>query len=210
MGGYFSGRTGGRPIVEAGLTVDLKLMRRRGWFRDGGYSSGSLIWSSRGEQIATIGHCSSSSDPDNAWLELSYRNKRDNDWVERKQRIMLSYTVPHFGGRRWWMHCPVNGERVGKLHLPPGGDIFASRRAWRLGYKIQRVADRDKPFERLFRLQKKLGCDEGWGAGIWRPRGMHRATFERHFERYLELEEECDLAFAPLAARLLRDSKGRA
>ena len=209
MGGYFSGRTGGRPTVEAGLTVDLGLMRRRGWFRDGAYTAGSLSWSRRGEQFATIGYRASGSDPDDAWLELSYRNKRDGDWVERKQRIRLSYTVPHYGGRRWWMHCPVNGGRVGKLHLPPGGDIFASRRAWRLGYKIQRVADRDKPFERLFRLQSKLGCDEGWQAGIWRPKGMHRATFERHFERYIELEKECDLAFAPLVARLLRHNKAR-
>lgn len=209
MGGFYSGRTGGRPTVEAGLTVDFGLMQRGGWFRDGAYTAGNLSWSSHGEQIATIGYRASGSDPDNAWLELSYRNMRDSDWVERKQRIRLSCTVPHFGGRRWRMHCPVNGERVGKLHLPPGGDIFASRTAWRLGYKIQRVASRDKAFERLFRLQRKLGCAEGWQSGIWRPKGMHRTTFERHFDRYLELEEECDRAFASLAARLLSDSRTR-
>ncbi len=35
MGGYGSGRHGGRPTVEDGLTINLALMFRRGWVRDG-------------------------------------------------------------------------------------------------------------------------------------------------------------------------------
>lgn len=200
MGGWGSGRQGGTPTVEAGLTIDLALLLRRGWIKDRHASAGQLTWKSDGEQIATISHNYCLLYPDDAWLKLQYRNKRSGEWVSREQRIRLSFTEPNFGGRRWWMHCPVSGKRVGKLHLPPGGDIFASREAWRLGYRIQRVAKHDRIFEQLFRLQRKLGCDAGWEAGLYRPKGMHRKTFDRHLARYCELEEGCDAVMAPVLA----------
>ena len=71
------------------------------------------------------------------------------------------------------------------------GIAFASRQAWRLGYQSQRHASRDRPFEALSRLQKKLGCNEGWEQPIQRPKGMWRRTFRRHEERYWELDAEC-------------------
>ena len=66
----------------------------------------------------------------------------------------------------------------------------AGRMAWRLGYRSQRVAHRDRPFEKLFRLQRKLGSSEGWEAAIFRPKGMWHQTFGQHWERYLELDEQ--------------------
>ena len=89
------------------------------------------------------------------------------------------------------------------MYLPNGGDRSAGRRAWRLGYQIQRVEHRQRPFERLFKLQKKLGCDQGWEAGLYRPKGMHRKTFERHLARYYELDEQCDTAMAGSMMALL-------
>jgi hypothetical protein len=82
-------------------------------------------------------------------------------------------------------------KRATKLYMPPGGDRFAGRAAWRLGYRSQRVAHRDRPFEKLFRLQRKVGSSEGWEAGIYRPKGMWTRTFERHLDRYLALDAEC-------------------
>jgi len=66
---------------------------------------------------------------------------------------MLSDSDPHFGGKRWWMHCPINGDLVGKLYCPNGAHTFASRTAWRLDYNSQRIAGRGNPFEALFRLR---------------------------------------------------------
>jgi hypothetical protein len=66
------------------------------------------------------------------------------------------------------------------------------------------VARRDRAFEKLFRLQKKLGCEQGWEAGLYRPRGMHRHTFERHLKRYGELDERCGAEMMGLLARLGR------
>lgn len=205
MGGWGSGRHSGYPTVEDGLTIDLALMLRRGWISDGASGSGTLHWSRNGERFASIGHRYDLMDPANAWLALSYTwtpSGREPQQVE--QRIPLVSTVPHFGGRRWWMLCPFTGRRVGKLHLPPGGGKFASRQAWRLPYRSQRVAHRDRPFEKLFRLQRKLGSPEGWEAGLRRPKGMWRRTYQRHWERYWELDAQCAAEMASLVLRLGR------
>jgi hypothetical protein len=202
MGGYNSGRSGGRPTVESGLTIDIARMLRKGWIQEGCWSAGSLTWSRHGERFAAVGYSYDMADPDAAWLKLNYTRTPYGREPERvEQRIALTSTRPNFGGRRWWMICPYSGRRVGKLHLPPGGDRFASRVAWRLGYHSQRVAHRDRPFEKLFRLQRKLGSYEGWEAGLRRPKGMWRRTYERHFERYLELDELCAAEMAMFVLR---------
>ena len=76
-------------------------------------------------------------------------------------------------------------------HMPRNGDRFASRKAWRVQYKSQRVTDRDKPFEALFRIQRRLGCDEGWEQPIRRPKGMWHRTYQRLENRYWDLNDQC-------------------
>jgi len=195
MGGYLSGRRGGRPIADGALTIDFAWMLRTRKAVPDALVRGSLLWTYRGEQNAGINYRSDMRDLDDAWLELHF-NTIDRSTGEKRdctQRVPLSFTVPHFGGRRWWMHCPLNGSRVGKLYCPQGGDIFASRTAWRLGYRSQRVSDRYKPFERLFALQKRLGCKEAWLEPIERPKGMWRRTFDRHLKQYQELDRLCNI-----------------
>ncbi len=192
MGGWNSGRRSGQPSVEDGLTVDLGLMLRRGWIRDGASGAGTMSWSNNDEPYAAIGYRYDLIDPDNSHLVLTYTlTPMGGSPIRVEQRIHLAWTPPHYGGRRWWLHCPRSGRRVAKLHLPPGGDRFASRLAWRLPYRSQRSAHRDRPFDRLFRLQRKLGSDEGWEAGLRKPKGMWNRTFDRHWRRYEELDGEC-------------------
>ena len=106
------------------------------------------------------------------------------------------------------MICPYRNIRVGTLYLPAGGDRFASRKAWRLGYRCQRLSPRDRACEKVFRLQRKLGSEQGLEAGLQRPKGMWSRTFARHEERYWELEDECsytmDMHLIAAVARLLR------
>ena len=179
-------------------------MLRRGFAVDGRFTTGSLSWSRGDRPAGSIGYKCDMSDPDAATLVLEYTftDERSGEKRDYTQRIALSYTVPHYGGRRWWLHCPVNGSRVAKLYMPPGAEAFASRKAWRLGYHSQRVSKRDAVFERLFRLQRKLGSYQGWGHGITRPKGMHHRTFERHFERYCDLDDECALETMAFLGRI--------
>ena len=203
MGGFGSGRDGGRPTVEDGLTIDIALMLRRGWVRVGVIGTGSQNWSCRGELIASVSHRFDMSDPDQAEMTLFYtRTPRNGPPEKVEQCLRLTYTRPHYGGRRWWIICPYSGRRVLKLHLPPGGDRFASRQAWRLAYQSQRSARSFRPFDKLFRLQRKLSSSEGWGSWPRRPKGMWRRTFERHLERYWQLDEHCTAEMDSFATHL--------
>ena len=89
------------------------------------------------------------------------------------------------------MICPFGGKRVAKLYLPPGGDTFAAREEWRLAYRSERADQREKAFQRLFRLQRQLGCEEQWGAEPTRPKGMWRKTFQAKFREYRQLDARC-------------------
>lgn len=192
MGGWNSGRSGGQPTAEASLQLDIAWMIRTGHAQPGSFMSGSLSWSCGGYNPAdTVGYKADMVDSTNSKLTLNYTRSSGSNMETVEQVIRLTFTEPHYGGRRWWMLCPYRGIRIGKLYLPRGGDRFASRETWRLGYQSQRVAHRDRPFEKLFRLQRKLGSDQGWEAGLIRPKGMWYRTYDKHFDRYLELDAQC-------------------
>lgn len=192
MGGWNSGRSGGRPTADMSQRIDIAWMIRTGKAIPGNWAWGSLSWDCGGTPAGSIGYEVDMRDPYASELRLSYSRGTEPDREHVKQTVRLEFTTPHYGGRRWWMICPYRHIRVGKLYLPNGGDRFASRQAWRLGYESQRVAHLYRPFEKLFRLQRKLGCAKGWGQPIYRPKGMWRRTFERHDERYEELNARCN------------------
>lgn len=191
MGGYGSGRTGGRPTADMSKKIDLAWMIRTKRVVPGHWTSGTLHWNCGGKSVGSISYVARLEDPEASELQLTYWRGEAGDRERVEQRIRLVFTEPNYGGRRWWMICPFRGHRVGKLYLPAWGDRFAGRRASRLGYQSQRVAQRDRSFEKLFRLQRKLGSEQGWEAPLLRPKGMHWKTFERHLERYHELDTEC-------------------
>ena len=202
VGGYGSGRRGGRPTADASLRLDLAWMLREGLAIDGRNCSGTLRWSCRGRESGSIGYRAMMDGSHGKRLELEFSNSLHGERKEVRQIVRLTHTTPNFGGRRWWMLCPVSGQRVAKLYLPAGGDLFASRQVWRLGYQCQRDAARDKPFERLFRLQKKLGCPQGWQHPICKPKGMWARTWERHLAEYHRLNEECSFEIAAVMGRM--------
>lgn len=179
-------------------------MLRQGLARDGAQINGSLNWNCGGQPAGSISYTAWMNEPGQEQLELRFTRGSGDDAEKVQQTIQLCHTVPNYGGKRWWMICPYRGGRVGKLYLPPGGDRFASRAAWRLGYQSQRGAARDRPFEKLFRLQKKLGCMQGWGGIIQRPKGMWNRTFDRHWEQFLELDQDCAIEMAGMVQRLSR------
>ena len=191
MGGYGSGRQEGRPTADRSLRIDLAWMLRTGRAREGLQYRGTLLWTCGSQPSGSINYVAAMHQQGQERLELTYTNSRRDEREQIRQTVHLTYTLPHYGGKRWWMICPVNGERAGKLYLPPGGDIFASRKAWRLAYQSQRDAARDRPFERLFRLQRKLGCTEGWEQPIFKPKGMWDRTWQRHRAEYWRLDALC-------------------
>jgi hypothetical protein len=70
-------------------------------------------------------------------------------------RITLTTRPQPFGGRRWFFICPRTSENAMKLHLPSGAYTFASRKAYRLGYRSQRETPRDRSLSRAFALPQE-------------------------------------------------------
>jgi hypothetical protein len=135
MGGYGSGRSGGRPTVEDGLTLNLNKLIREHTFCPHQQRSSSIVWtfSYTDEQAAWISfHADLGGE--RGRVRLPYTTTRP--WSGEKRQsdywIDLATTPQPFGGRRWWFVCPRTGQRVSKLHLPPGATIFASHKAYRL------------------------------------------------------------------------------
>lgn len=142
------------------------------------------------------------SDPGNERLILTYTRGSGAEKENVHQEVRLVWTQPHYGGKRWWMICPFKGTRCTTLYLPGNGDRFASRAAWRVAYKSQRTSWHDAPFDRLHRLQRKLGCREGYEECLVRPKGMWHRTFARHEEHHDRINNQCDRVWVGMMGRL--------
>jgi hypothetical protein len=195
VGGYGSGRCGGRPTVEDSLTLNLPRLFKTGWLKRGASTSGTLRWSyvNTGEETASMGFEAHLGE--GAGYVRLYWTSTDRRSGEKRQcenRITLTTRPQPFGGRRWFFICPGSGKCAAKLHLPSGAGTFASRKAYRLGYQSQRETSRDRSLSRAFALRRKLGDDGGIGDYIAKPKGMHRRTFERAMERIDRAEDIVD------------------
>lgn len=206
MGGASSGRRDGKALVEDCLTIDLAAFTKAGAIREGWCISGKIEWT--GAQFLT-GDLSYRLDlRDTARAALTVEAVLPNGEAIC-QVIRLTSTPQPLGGRRWWMLCPVTGKRARTLHLASGQARFASREALGLAYKVERLAHYDRPFEKLFRAQRRLGSPQGLLAGLHRPAGMWRRKFARQFGRFAEIDQACAGALFALAGMPAPDGVDR-
>src|SRR5689334_10324764 len=122
MGGYNSGRYGGRPTVASGPTLDPYKLIRDPPLRAGASSRGSMPWtcSISGERVGSIGYLAIL-DAERGRMRLRYTTARwDGTQHDSAHWVWLATTPQPFGGRRWWFVCPRTGALVAKLHLPAG------------------------------------------------------------------------------------------
>jgi hypothetical protein len=199
MGGLGSGNWSRWPtksVVGNGLSLDLYKLIRDGAFCPGQTTSGTLTWTRNGEYIGSIGYASDLTNPSSGSVRLHYNhNSSPVDY-----RVSLTTTRPYFGGVRWWFVCPANGTRAGKLHLPPGGDIFASQQAYGLAYRSQN----ETPGDRLLTKAQDIRRNLGGSASLIdpfpdKPKGMHWTTYWRLRARS---ERAANMAVAAMARRL--------
>lgn len=209
MGGYGSGNHGGRPTVEGCLALNLPQLLRDGLFRPDGAWQGSLVWTDpyTGEQTASIRYEAHLEDT-HGRVRLFYTST--DHWTGKKRPldywVSLKTTPQPLGGQRWWFVCPQRGDRVAKLYLPIGAHTFASRQAFRLGYRSQRQSPRDRALSQAFKLRRRLGSEEGIGEGILKPKGMHHTTFKRAKARIEAAEAIVDAYTVLLMQRLTKVS----
>ena len=111
---------------------------------------------------------------------ITYRHKTNKDyWSDEAYTVDLEWTDCHYGGQRPWFQCPNRccGKRVAILYI--SGSI-GCRQCQGLVYESQRENVCNRSSRAADKLRDRLGWKRGFlhGEG-YRPKGMHRATFER-------------------------------
>ena len=173
MGGFGSGRRGGRDCTDDMRALDVRKLQRQRLLTAG--NSLTWSWSCNGETTATINLMVGADR-----VTLDYRQREyGGDWRPMNYPVRLAWTECNFGGRRAWWLCPAAGcgRRAAVLF---GGTVFACRHCHRLTYRCQREVDHDRASRRADKLRDQLDWEPGIlnGNGL-KPKGMHWRTYWR-------------------------------
>jgi hypothetical protein len=203
MGGIGSGRYGGTATAEATASYVFTARALAAALREGPRLTGVIQFDEGNFPVEVRIDIS---DPRGAFVELAHltRDPREGDRLVR-DRVRLIWTVPTYGGRRWWFLCPRTYQKTTKLYLPNGCWHFWSRQAYRLGYACQREGHFDRLRRRAAKLNRELG---GEGSSTWnvppeKPKWMRWRTYERKYEIWRRVVEKADGAFGIGAQRWL-------
>jgi hypothetical protein len=126
------------------------------------------------------------------------------------QRITLSASPCHYGGRRWFFLCPVMNRRASVLWLPRGAQHFASRHAWpgQVAYRSQFMTAMDRAYLGMERIKRRLigNLDpQEWDLPP-KPKWMRWRTYRRFVEQFERYEAMLDAGALSRVRRLLRRS----
>jgi hypothetical protein len=176
--------SGARWTCESCRSLDIRQLHRRNLLRAGlrfGWE-----WRHEAGRAADI---QIRTEDDAIVLVYRVRSYNVSEWKDVEQRVHLTWTKCHLGGRRPWFRCPVrsNGtnceKRVAKLYL--GGDLFACRQCWRLAYATQQDSDRCFGLDKAQKIRMRLG---GSGSVVEpfppKPKGMHWRTYYRLYQAH--------------------------
>ena len=188
MGGFGSGRWDvgcARTTVEDSKTLNINRLIGQKCLKPGCLVRGTLRWTSSrdGNDQGSIGFEADMRDG-NAQPSLRLRYSKGPDAAKRhfEYKVYFTTTHPHLGGKRWWFLCPSIGGRVATLHLPPGRNFFASRKAHGLAYRSQQEAPLFQSLSRAQDLRYRLGGSEYTRMDLpfpSKPKGMWGSTYNR-------------------------------
>lgn len=174
MGGYSSGRRGGRSTTDDMRPLDVRRLKREGLLVPG--RSFDWTWTLKGDTVAKI---NIRVDIDSVYL--SYQQSWCGEpWRAFGNRLAIDWTECNFGGRRAWWRCPSAGcgRRVAVIYS--GRGHYACRHCFGLAYCSQRETQTDLDARRANKVRDRLGWDRGiLNLPGGRPKGMHWKTFMR-------------------------------
>jgi hypothetical protein len=175
-----------RHHIESALTLDIRRMKRAGMLYDG--KSGALRWNSPyvGGELASVEFaiamtCKSGT------LTLKYF-LTDQKALQDKViscTITLSSIPLHYGGRRWYMHCPLSNRRTQTLQKWPDIEQFCHRTAVcpPSTYASQRVSGLGRAILQFETLRRSL-------PKLQRRRRVTSAEMEHYLARATDLKKK--------------------
>lgn len=171
MGGFGSGRYGGKDCTGDMRQVDVRRLHRDGYLRPGmGYN---WQWSRHGKTEASINLTVKAEH-----VTFTYRHQtRGGPWHDVYCVAWLDRTPCTYGGTRAWWLCPTCGKRCAILYI---GKTPACRHCYRLAYRSERETTSDRATRQVNKLRDRLDWEPGFLNGNGpKPKGMHWRTFYR-------------------------------
>lgn len=158
--------------------VSIKTLKRLGFLK-GGYVHGNLSWTRNGEPNGNLDVTVLTQDYD-GYIHFCYTStdRRTREVNRLDYKAALVWTPCNYGGRRWWMICPltVNSNaccrRVTALYLAHS-KYFGCRHCHNLTYRSCQESHCD---DRVFHM---LGVSPKEGRAMWehletnKNRGKH-------------------------------------
>ncbi len=182
-------------LTESTYTIDIDALKRNGALVAGQNTSSIVRWGIPAQGYAEVKIKVLLKASGQAELVIEYMVLEDAEAPAHiTQRLRLDVTHPPFGGQRWWINCPVQGNRVRKVYMLDPRSGFASRTALNLRYRSQYIAKNMRPFHQLLQLQRRLGTNGWLSEEIDRPKGMWFRTFDRLFAQHAFLRAKCEAA----------------
>lgn len=201
MGGYNSGRRGGKECTDAVRSLDIRQIQKGGLLFAG--SAFEWNWLRHGATQATI-HIA----VQERSVVLCYLQQwHGGEWQRCRNTIQVNWSACNYGGQRAWWLCPRCNRRVALLYSGQGA--YACRHCFNLAHRSQRETLGDLAARRANKVRRQLG----WSAGILnapggKPKGMHRRTFERlraaHDQHAMVALEAISMQLTSLTDRLGR------
>jgi len=170
MGGMGSGCCSGRATTSNYHQLDVRDWHRHGWL-------GRPFFFCHWWKVEIV--ASTRSAPDVVWLY--HRNEQARQSIP--DRVRLEWTPCNYGGSRPWFLCPERGcgRRVAILYV---GGTLACRRCRQLAYDSQQDSGWRRSINQARVARMKLGGSANLTEPLpERPKGMHRRTYRRYYDK---------------------------
>jgi hypothetical protein len=204
MGGWGSGRQSERVSIEGCGSCRLSISDVRDLLHAPTGTARWLQYHRNGQYLMTV---VVEMRPDQGYARLQHPSRASERAERMDYTLGLTWTVPRFGGRRWWFSCPISMQRCSVLYLPRGAHKFGSAKAYGLAYDVTRMEEHDRLWRRMEKIARRLGDDDpDPQLPPRKPKRMRTVTYDRLLGSWIEAADRrdaiCDAKIAGLLARL--------
>jgi hypothetical protein len=167
MGGFGSGAERSTHIgnVEDTVAIDIRILRRLGVIAPGECVIDTICWSNGGCDAPSARLRSDLSGGERGGtMQIDFTSSG----TTIKQHVAIDAVPSGFGGWRYYLICPIVGQRCEIIYLSNG--VFACRESQRLSYASQNMDQLSRARRQATKLRRRLDGKTHFG----RPRGNKR------------------------------------